>query len=162
VLAFGAFLEFLFAPGADSLLDFADHKANLLDEGDNRLSSTSLATVGKAIAGILKNSEATKKQGRESFGSDLDAESAVENCRKTGAGGKMGDQQGCCKYSLDRGSGWIQRWRLQLSGHFKIIKGTGLAGETYNSAYDETDNELLGVKELKEEDLKMIVAEKLT
>jgi hypothetical protein len=44
---------------------------------------------------------------------------------------------------------------------FKIIQGTALAGETYGSAYDGTDNELSGVKELTEEDLKTIMAEKL-
>jgi hypothetical protein len=44
---------------------------------------------------------------------------------------------------------------------FKSIKGTGLAAETYGSAYNETDNELLGVKKLTEQDLTKIVAEKL-
>jgi hypothetical protein len=43
----------------------------------------------------------------------------------------------------------------------KILAGTALAGETYGSAYEETDNELLGVKELTEEDLKKLVAERL-
>ena len=43
----------------------------------------------------------------------------------------------------------------------KVILGTALGGERYGSAYDETDNELLGIKELTEEDLKKMVAEKL-
>jgi hypothetical protein len=44
---------------------------------------------------------------------------------------------------------------------FKIIKGTGLAGETYGSTYNKTNKELFGVKKLTEEDLTKIVAEKL-
>jgi len=43
----------------------------------------------------------------------------------------------------------------------KILKGTVGAGETYGSAYDQTDNGLLGIKELTEEDLKKIVAKNL-
>jgi len=43
----------------------------------------------------------------------------------------------------------------------KVLAGTAFAGETYGAAYDETDNELLGIKELTEEDLKKLVAERL-
>ncbi|KUJ07161.1 NAD(P)-binding protein [Mollisia scopiformis] len=62
VLACGAFMESLLVPGAAGLLDFAERKALLLDEGDNRLSCNSLATSGKAIAAILKNTKATKNR----------------------------------------------------------------------------------------------------
>ena len=60
VLACGAFLEFVFiVPRA---VDWASHKATLLDEGDNKVSSTSMPNVGKAVAAILKHSEATKNK----------------------------------------------------------------------------------------------------
>ena len=49
-----------------------------------------------------------------------------------------------------------------FSAIMKIIKGTAFAGETYGSYCDEPDNELLGIKELTEDDLEKIVAEKLT
>jgi hypothetical protein len=40
----------------------------------------------------------------------------------------------------------------------KVVKGTAFSGNVYVAAYDETDNELLGIKELTEEDLKKLVA----
>ena len=41
------------------------------------------------------------------------------------------------------------------------VVNSQLKSDVYGSAYDETDNELLGIKELAEEDLKKRVAEKL-
>jgi hypothetical protein len=43
----------------------------------------------------------------------------------------------------------------------KILTGTAFAGYIDGGAYDETDNELLGVKELIEEDLEKLLAGKL-
>jgi uncharacterized protein YbjT (DUF2867 family) len=62
VLACGAFLEFLFKAGAAGILDFKARQATLLDEGDNRLSATSLVTIGRAIAAILKHPNETKNR----------------------------------------------------------------------------------------------------
>jgi len=53
VLVCSAFLELLL--GSPMLLDFPNHKAELIDGGNNRISSTSLPNIGKAIVGILKN-----------------------------------------------------------------------------------------------------------
>ncbi|PYH85190.1 hypothetical protein BO82DRAFT_399141 [Aspergillus uvarum CBS 121591] len=43
----------------------------------------------------------------------------------------------------------------------KLMKGTALASDIYDGAFDVTDNELLGIKELAPADLKKRVAEKL-
>ena len=43
----------------------------------------------------------------------------------------------------------------------KILTGTAFGGDIYGSAYDKTDNELLGVKELTEAELKKLVVDKL-
>ena len=47
---------------APMLLDFANHKTSLFDEGDNRISSTSLLEIGKAIVEILKHFKATENK----------------------------------------------------------------------------------------------------
>ena len=51
---------------------------------------------------------------------------------------------------------------FSMAAFIKLIKGTALAGDTYGSAFDVTDNELLGIKELAPADLKKLIAEKLT
>ena len=42
-----------------------------------------------------------------------------------------------------------------------LFRSTAFGGDIYGSAYDKTDNELLGVKELTEAELKKLVADKL-
>ena len=160
VLACGAFLEFLFA-GEGAWLDFADRKATLLDEGDNRLSSTSLATAGKAIAGILKNSEATKNRAVKVSEVILSQNQLLKIAKRLRPDDKWEISKVSSSAILKEGLDEFSAGDFSTPVIFKIIQGTGLAGETYGSAYDETDNELLGVKELTEEDLKKFVAEKL-
>ncbi|KAF1809825.1 NAD(P)-binding protein [Eremomyces bilateralis CBS 781.70] len=161
VLACGAFLEFLFAPGEASLLDFTDRKATLLDEGDNRLSSTSLATAGKAIAGILKNLEATKNRVVKVSEVILTQNQLLKIAERLRPGDNWEISKVAASAVLKEGLDELSAGDFSSSAIFKVINGTGLAGETYGSAYDETDNELLGVKELTEEDLKKFVVEKL-
>jgi hypothetical protein len=161
VLACGAFLEFLFAAGVTGLLDFADRKATLLDEGDNRLSSTSLPTAGKAIAGILKNSEATKNRIVKVSEVILTQNQLLKIAERLRPEDKWEISKVAASAVLKEGLDEFSAGDFSFPVIFKIIAGTGLAGETYGSAFDETDNELLGVKELTEEDLKKVVAEKL-
>lgn len=160
VLACGAFLEFLFAAGA-GLLDFTDRKATLFDEGDNRFSSTSLATAGKAIAGTLKNSEATKNRVVKVSEVILTQNQLLEIAERLRPEDKWEISKVPASAVLKEGLDEFSAGDFSFPVIFKIIKGTSFAGETYGSAYDETDNELLGVKELTEEDLTNIVAEKL-
>lgn len=161
VLACGAFLEFLFAPGAAGLLDFADRKATLFDEGDNRLSSTSLATAGKAIAAILEDSEATKNRVVKVSEVILTQNQLLKIAEKMKPEDKWEISKVAASAVLKEGVDEFRAGDVSFSVISKIIKGSGFAGERYGSAYDETDNELLGVKELTEEDLKKIVAKKL-
>ena len=161
VLACGAFLEFLFEAGAAGLLDFADRKATLFDEGDNRLSSTSLATAGKAIVEILKNSKATKNRVVKVSEVILTQNQLLKIAERLRPEDKWEISKVAASAVLKEGLDKSSAGDFSLPVIYKIIKGTALAGETYGSAYDETDNELLGVRELTEEDLKTIVAEKL-
>ena len=159
VLACGAFLDFVF--GGPMFLDFANQKATLFDEGDNRISSTSLPNIGKAIVGILKNFEATKnkivrvseviftqnKLLRIAEGLRPDIKWEISKVQTSAI----------LKEGLDR----LNAGDFSMPAIMKLLTGTAFAGEIYGAAYDETDNELLGVKELTEEDLKKLVAEKV-
>jgi hypothetical protein len=161
VLACGAFLEFLFAAGGRGLLDFADRKAILFDEGNNRLSSTSLATCGKAIAAILENSEATMNRVVRVSEVILTQNQLLEIAGRLRPEDKWEISKVATSAVLKEGLDEFSAGDFSFPVISKIINGTGCAGETYGSAYDETDNELLGVMELTEEYLEKMVAEKL-
>jgi hypothetical protein len=159
VLACGAFLEFVI--GGPMLLDFVNHKATLFDEGDNRISSTSLPNVGRAIVGILKNLEATKNKIVRTSEVILTQNELLRIAEGLRPDIRWEISKVQASAILKEGMDGVSAGDFSKPVIMKIVLGTVAAGETYGSAYDETDNELLGVKELTEEDLKKLVAEKL-
>lgn len=160
VLATGAFLEFLF--GHSMLLDFENHKATLYDEGDNRISSTSMANIGKAIASILKNYEATKNKVMRVSETILTQNQVLKMAKDLRPDVNWEVSKTQTSAMLREGLDEIAAEGFSMPVMMKIVGGTALAGDIYGGAYDETDNQLLGVQELTEEDLKRLVAEKLS
>ncbi|KAK5744772.1 hypothetical protein LTR17_001848 [Elasticomyces elasticus] len=159
VLACGGFLEYLFAEAI--VLDFAGRKVTLLDEGDNRLSATSLAIIGKAIAGVLKNPEATKNRVVKVSETIVTQNQLLRLAEALRPEDKWEISKVAASALLKEGLDGISAGDFSLPAMFKIIKSTGLAGDTYGAAYDKNDNELLGVEELAEKDIKKMVAEAL-
>jgi hypothetical protein len=159
VLACGAFMEFVL--DRPILLDFANHKATLFDEGDNRISSTSLPNVGKAIAGILKNFEATENKIVRTSEIILTQNNLLRIAEKLRPDIKWEISKTQTSATLKEGLDGVSAGDFSMPVMMKVLAGTALAGDTYGSAYDETDNKLLGVKELTEEDLKKLIAGKL-
>lgn len=159
VLACGAFMEFLFAHPV--LLDFAKHQAILYDKGDNRVSSTSMTDIGKAVAGIFENFEATKNKIVRVSQVILTQNQLLEIAQGLKPTVKW-------EISEVQTSAMLQESLEELrAGNFsepvvmKLVQATAFGGEAYGAAYYETDNELLGIKELTNEDLKKRVAEVL-
>ncbi len=159
VLACGAFLDFLF--GYSILLNFENHNATLFDQGDNRISATSLPNVGKAIVGILKNFEATKNRIVRVSEVILTQNGVLRIAEELRPDIKWEINKVETSAILKEGLGELGAGDFSMPVIMKIMAGTAFAGEVYGAAYDETDNKLLGVKELTEEDLKKLVAGKL-
>ena len=159
ILACGSFLEYLI--GGPMCLDYANHKATLFDEGDNRNSSTSLSNVGKAIAGILKNFEATNNKIVRTSQVILTPNKLLRIAQEVRPDIKWEISKVQTSAILKEGLDEFSAGDFSMPVIMKVVAGTVLAGDVYGAAYDETDNELLSVKELTEEDLKKLVAEAL-
>jgi uncharacterized protein YbjT (DUF2867 family) len=159
VLASGAFLDLILS--TTSLLDFQNHTTLLIDEGDNRISATSLAKIGKAIASILRNPDATKDRIVRI------SEAILTQNQLIGFASEL-QPKVTWSTSKERSDVLLQEGLKQLgAGDFgmpaimKVMKGTALAGNTYGSAFDVTDNALLGIHELAPADIKKLLSEKL-
>ncbi|KAL6900059.1 hypothetical protein GGI43DRAFT_423182 [Trichoderma evansii] len=160
VLASGAFLDFLL--NTPVLLDFANHKVAKIDEGDNRISSTTMPKIGSAIAAIFKNFDATKdkivfisqviltQNQLLGYAKELRPEIKWEETGKVQTSVLLKESLG----QLDAGD-------FSPMTIMNLVKATALAGDTYGGAFDVTDNKLLGIEELTTEELKKLVAEKL-
>jgi NmrA-like family len=163
VLACGAFLDFVLE--SPNFIDFANHKATLLDGGNNRVSSTSLLNIGKAIAASLKNMDATKNRvvhiSEVIFTQNKILSIAKET--KPEIKWEIGNAQSkeLLKESLEQLSVVEFKFPTIVPIVLKLVTATAFGGDEYRSAYDETDNELLGIEELTEEELKKLVAGKL-
>ncbi|OJJ07493.1 hypothetical protein ASPVEDRAFT_46796 [Aspergillus versicolor CBS 583.65] len=160
VLRCGAFLDFLL--NTPTLLDWDTHTVTTLDDGENRISSTSMPMVGRGVAGILRNFEATKNKVMRISEIILTQNQLVEfaNELRPGINWTATDKVSTAVL-LQEGLDQIAAGDVSLLAMMKVIKGTGLAGDIYGAAYDVTDNELLGIRELTPGDLKRLVAEKL-
>ncbi|PVH74502.1 NAD(P)-binding protein [Cadophora sp. DSE1049] len=159
ILACGAFLDMMF--GGPILLDFANHKATLFDEGDNRISSTSLPNIGNAIVGILKNFDATKNKIVRTSEVILTQNELLRIAEGLRPDVKWEISKVQTSALLKEGLDKLGAGDFSMPVIMKILTGTAFAGDSYGGAYDETDNELLGVKELTEEDVRKLIAGKL-
>ncbi|KAH8703841.1 hypothetical protein BGW36DRAFT_370086 [Talaromyces proteolyticus] len=160
VLVCGAFLDFLL--NTPILLNFANHSVTLMDEGDNRISTTSLPKVGTAIAAILKNFDATKDKIVHTSEAILTQNQLLEFAKEINSEIKWEVSKVQSSVLLTESLEQFGVGDHSMPVIMKLLKATALAGDTYGGAYDVTDNKLLGIKELTAEELKKLVAEKLT
>lgn len=159
VLACGAFLDSVL--NNPVLLDLQNHTVTILDEGDNRISSTSLPVVGKAIAAILQNFDATQNRVLHVSEAILTQNQLVGFAKELRPDIKWRTSKEQTSVLLQESLKQFGAGDFSVPAFMKLMKGTALAGDTYGGAFDVTDNDLLGIKELAPADLKKLIAEKL-
>ncbi|KEF57826.1 uncharacterized protein A1O9_05746 [Exophiala aquamarina CBS 119918] len=153
----GAFLDWCMAVGF--IIQPKDHSAKLFNGGDRPFSATTLATIGKATAAIIKNQAQTKnravyiqdvsttqkkliayakeKDGKDFATTPVDTETTRQEGLKALSSGKAPENIGA----------------IMVSFIFSAIFQEGFGGEW--SA--QNDNELLGLPGLSEPELKKLV-----
>ncbi|KAI2886902.1 hypothetical protein CBS63078_424 [Aspergillus niger] len=159
VLACGAFLDLVL--NTPTLLDFQNHTVTMLDEGDNRISSTSLPAVGRAIAAILQNFDATENRVMHVSEAILTQNQLIGFAKEIRPDIEWSISKEQSSLLLQESLEEFGAGDSSVPTFMKLLKGTALAGDTYGAAFDVTDNELLGIKELAPADLKKLIAEKL-
>ncbi|CRG91794.1 hypothetical protein PISL3812_08846 [Talaromyces islandicus] len=159
VLACGAFLEFVL--NMPKVLDFKNHTATILDDGDNRVSSTSMPVVGMAIAAILKNFDATKNKILHASEVIWTQNQLLGFAKELNPGTKWEISKAQTSVLVKESLEQIRAGDVSMPVMLKLILGTALAGDTYGGVYDVTDNKLLGINELTTDDLKTLIAGKL-
>jgi hypothetical protein len=159
ILATGGFLDMLF--GQSGIVDFDNHKVVLYDGGESRISSTSFASVGNAVVGILNRPGETSNR-------ILRVSQAILTQNKVLTIAKDMKPEISWEITPVKTSEMMQEALAAFAaGDFshpiilKFVISTVFAGDRYGAAYDATDNALLGVEELTEEELRKMVADRL-
>ncbi|KAM5356853.1 hypothetical protein ACJ41O_003499 [Fusarium nematophilum] len=149
--ATGPFLDFVF--GGPLLVDVPNRAARLHGKGDTRVSSTSIAGVGKAVAGSLKNPEATKNRVVHVHEAVLTQAKLLELAKKGFPEGKEWTET-----TVDKQAALVtatDRFSENPTDHLAVLgllQAAILSGN-FDSEYIENDNELLGIAPLSDEEL---------
>jgi hypothetical protein len=156
VVACGGFTEFVF--GGPVLADFPNRKMTVLDDGNNRFSSTSMESIGKAIAGVFQHPDATQNKIVHVSEMILTQNQLLKIAQELEPGAEWQMDHAQTSKLLAEGLDQLKTSGFSMGAFMKILAGTAAAGDAYGSAYDETDNELFGIKTVGEEDLKKLVS----
>ncbi|PLB52140.1 putative isoflavone reductase [Aspergillus steynii IBT 23096] len=152
LLATGAFLDF--GLEKNFILNFAGPVADLYDGGERKFSTTTLAGIGGAVVGILRNPDATRN--RAVYVSEADV-SQVELLRLSG---KKVETRVVRTEDLEREAYEELKKPEPSPAVFAVnfIK-TALFGERFGSLFGppRLSNEIVGVKYLSEEELREVV-----
>ncbi|KAF4857068.1 hypothetical protein CGCSCA4_v000464 [Colletotrichum siamense] len=151
IFSVGAFLDFLTT--VPVAFDYASKTVELWDGGRHRLSTTSVSCIGKAVAGALKNPEATKNRNIKVHELVVTQRQLYELAKKYSPPGtewKEIELEG--EAAFTEALNGVKEDPYNEGKIMGAIKAGVLSGR-YESAYEQVDNELVGVPFLTEADL---------
>ncbi|GJC79067.1 bifunctional pinoresinol-lariciresinol reductase [Colletotrichum liriopes] len=138
--------------------DFTNKSVELYDNGEHRFSSTSIASIGKAVVGALKNPEATKNRNLKIHELVLSQAQLLALAKKYSPPGTQWKET-----KLDGKAEFDKALKAALEDPYNehkmlgVIK-TALFSGRYAAVYEKVDNELVGVPLLTEKDLEARMA----
>ncbi|KAL2122407.1 hypothetical protein VTJ04DRAFT_2862 [Mycothermus thermophilus] len=140
------------------VLDVKRRRAVLYDGGERVFSTTTLPTIGRAVVGVLRNLEQTENLAVFVHDTAVTLKGLYEMGRKATPGEEWTDEVVSLEKDLE--DAWTEvRKEKPDPGKFvmKFIHAA-IWGEDYGAYFEKTDNGLLGIKELSEEELQAIVS----
>ncbi|RYC65193.1 hypothetical protein CHU98_g1024 [Xylaria longipes] len=141
------------------LADVKGRSITLWDGGDRVFSTTTLPTIGRAVVGVLKHPEETKNRAVYIQDTALSSKQLLEiSKRATGS-----DDWKVNIASLDDhvNKGWEELRKPQPDPAKFVMNliSAAIYGEGYGAKFEKLDNELLGIKEMNEEDIEDLIRE---
>lgn len=140
------------------IINLKGKSVNLYDGGDRVFSTTSLATIGKAITGILKHLEQTKNRA-------VYVQDTATTLKKLAAVGKEATGADGWKENVVAIDDLLEQAWAELKKEkpnpgnfvFNFLKAS-IWGEGYGSHFETLDNELLGIEEKNDAEIQALVA----
>lgn len=155
IICTGPFLDWGIMVGL--VMNLKEKSISLVDGGDRLFSTTTLPTIGKAVAGVLKHPDETKNRA-------VFVQETAMTLKKLATMGKKATGSDGWKESvvsvdelLDQA--WAELKKEQPNPHvfvYNFIKAA-IWGEGYGSRFGKLDNELLGVEEMDDAGLQSLV-----
>ncbi|KAL7922898.1 hypothetical protein ACQKWADRAFT_326525 [Trichoderma austrokoningii] len=154
--ASGLFMELIFA--FPFFFDYANRKVELVDGGKNPFSVTTVATVGKAVANMLKNSEGTKNRIFAIHDMTVTQAQLVRLVKKHSSPEPEWTETNLdSAVELQKSLDSFARDGFNMENAPMMLRAALLGGK-YASAYKNVDNERFGLRLWTEKELDAFVA----
>jgi hypothetical protein len=157
IIANGPFLDWNLRTGFAGISLF-NKRAELMDGGDNRVVWTTLDSVGKSVAGVMKHPEETENR-------PVYVQSVVKSCQEMlkHAQSVLGaDEWQIVNVNADEANNKalaeLQGGKFDMSTIGTMIRYSNAKPETF-SPWEKNDNELLGVPYMTDDELESLIKE---
>ena len=131
---------------------------NLYDGGERTFSTTSLPTIGKAVVGVLRNLEATKNRAVYVQDTATTMKDLVAKAKNATGSDGWKEEVVPLDGVLDKGWAELKKGNPNPQSYIYNFIFAAIWGEGYGSHFQKLDNELLGIKEMSEEEVQSLVS----
>ncbi|KAI7758719.1 hypothetical protein ACKAV7_003893 [Fusarium commune] len=158
IFSVGAFLDLLL--DFPFILDLNTSSIQIFDDGEHPFSSTSLHSIGKAVAGALKAPEETKNRNLFIHDTVLTQAKVLAIAKRYSPPAvQWTETRVDAQQELEQALENLAKDPTDLNLIFRLLKATMLSGK-YRAAYPKVDNELVGIPLLTDEELEKKLAAK--
>ena len=156
VVCTGPFLDWALMVGF--MMNVKGKSINLYDGGDRVFSTTSLPTIGKAVVGVLRNLDATKNRAVYVQEAATTLKSLLAIAKKVT--GPEGWKEEVVSIDDLLAKAWeeLKKEKPNPDAFVYNFIFASIWGEGYGSHFEKLDNDLLGVKELNDDELQEIIS----
>ncbi|GFG16747.1 isoflavone reductase-like protein [Aspergillus udagawae] len=159
IFAVGVFLDYIVS--RPTVVDSVNRTAVLYDNGEHPFSATSLASIGKAVVGALKNADATRNRVLYVHDMVLTQRKVLALAKKYSPPAEAWTESSVdAEATLADLGNQISEKGMQMPLVAGLFKAAVLSGK-YPSAYKKVDNEMLGLGIMDEEALEAMFAANL-
>ncbi|KAK4175078.1 hypothetical protein QBC36DRAFT_332263 [Triangularia setosa] len=132
------------------LVNVKDRRAILYDGGHRKISFSLLSDIGRAVVGVLKHPQETENRMVFVQSTVQSFKDVFETAKKLTPGEKWTEEVVMVEDLLSSARADPEKFAMNFINAI-------IAGEGYGSLFEKNDNELLGIKELTQEEVEEVV-----
>ncbi|KAI1385384.1 NAD(P)-binding protein [Hypoxylon trugodes] len=140
------------------LLNVKERTVEYPDGGNNKFSTTTLESIGKAVAGVLKNPEQTKNRGVYVQDAAVSQRQLAEAVKKVVGADGWKETITSTQEIYQQGLEEAKKANPNPGIVFVTTLKPAIWGEGWGSQFEKLDNDLFGIKQLSDEEFQAAVA----